>query len=228
MPHWTTDEGRCSDCNLHPNDPGHKPSCIFGLTSKSPLVVPPGSRLTPYQQAKLAPHIRRRCVADLGAGDLIETEALLGLGAAHVVAVDKAEMPRIKTTSKVTYQQYYFARCPPLALRSVNAAFLSWPVNYPCGLAELIEPVPVVIYLGSNQNGSACGDRSLWLHLKRRNVLLHVPDRRNTLIVYGSRLDQRRHLLPEEHAVLVAPNQVMMFDGAPEAASRNDDVFFGY
>jgi hypothetical protein len=47
-----------------------------------------------------------------------------------------------------------------------------------------------------------CGYDGLWRALTAREVLTHIPDRRNTLIVYGPASRPNGRLLPEEYAAL--------------------------
>ena len=61
----------------------------------------------------------------------------------------------------------------------------------------------MVIYVGSNTSGNSCGTNALFAHFRERDVLAYVPERRNTLIVYGLRLPEPRALVHwEEHPSL--------------------------
>lgn len=156
------------------------------------------------QRQAIRGYVRGRVVHDLGAGDLTLSRELLRLGARRVIAHDKCFNVGARSKSlkdvrwgwstrqkncplelRQGYFQDYVGRPPRLAL-------LSWPVNYDgIGLAELVERIPTVMYLGTNVGGSACGGDDLWEHLRRREVLTYVADRKNTLIIYGGAVKDR-------------------------------------
>lgn len=135
-------------------------------------------------------------VYDLGAGDLVLSRNLLEWGAREVVAVDKEPL-----------------HLPPSGIRTIRSlfkdlredvqwAFLSWPINhFDVGLLNIVERAQVVIYLGSNMDGSACGFFQLFQHLTTREVLAHAPRFANTLIVYGA-AKVKREPFPEERAAM--------------------------
>lgn len=152
--------------------------------------------LSPAQRQMVQAHVSGKTVHDVGAGDLLLAKSLLNLGAAHVIALEKERMPaRIKGITPVrgSFHEY---REP------IQTAFVSWPVNWwDKGLLNLIERSEVVLYLGSNLDGLMCGFQRMWEHLSEREVLGHVPDRANTLIVYGPNSEVRKPL-PEEFAAL--------------------------
>jgi len=80
---------------------------------------------------------------------------------------------------------------------------LAWPSNYDTGMIHLLGTVPVVIYVGKNTDGSACGTPNLFACLRWREVLAYVPRQQNTLIVYGAiRKEPRKALYHEEMAGL--------------------------
>lgn len=143
-----------------------------------------------------------REVTDLGAGDCANAMRIRRLGASKVIAVDKETVitgvsigrgPR----SIVCERSYFDGYWEP-----IDVAFLSWPPNWHCpGLVQAIDRASIVAYLGKNTDGSACGWRDLWEHLRGRSVLAECPHRRNTLIVYGAGCSARP-LLPEEQAAL--------------------------
>lgn len=136
-------------------------------------------------------------VLDVGAGDLNLTKELVKLGANTVVALDK-EFPRgLKYSSKISLVQAYFY----VYTKPSKVSFVSWPVNRETkGLLEILETSEVVVYLGKNTDGVACGSTSMWDHLLCREVLHHCPSRENTLIVYGPQRVPKREMLPEEFA----------------------------
>jgi hypothetical protein len=154
--------------------------------------------LSDAQQKVVAEHVRGQRVHDYGAGDLDLSLRLLQLGAEHVVAVDdwvrpsSREYPPQLTVIESKFDDY---------AETSAVAFVSWPVNWPMGLHVLLERTPVVVYLGSNTNGNACGYPKMWQQLVAREVLAYVPHIRNTLIIYGAG-KRRNNLLLEERGAL--------------------------
>ena len=159
--------------------------------------------LDPQQKKALRPFIKGKVLHDLGAGDLELAKVLLTLGAEHIHAYDKLPKPK-NLPEKVTYQRGYFHE-----LRGpFPVIFLSWPVNYPSVeltiQASLCEEM--LIYLGKNTDGAACGQPNLFRVMTQRELLAYVPTRANTLIVTGRFLPegQTRPPTPEEAAGLGA------------------------
>lgn len=161
--------------------------------------------LSVEQVDALRPYIAGRVVTDLGSGiDLVLADQLLQIGAAGVVAVDPLVVlrqdgwddpvdPRIKLRPQLFVD---FAD-------DIDVAFMSWPKMYAVdGLTEAAARSPTVIYLGKNAGGASCGSVSLFRHFARREVLAHVPDDKNTLIVYGGALAGPRELLAEERCAI--------------------------
>jgi len=152
-------------------------------------------KLNPHQREVLNVVIQNRQVTDLGAGDCELAHELLRLGARGVLAVDKTFQPRVES---IQYIQSYFNAYT----EAIETAFLSWPPNWNCpGLIDLLDRADVVAYLGKNTDGTACGYSLLFEYLVSREVVAYVPDRRNTLIVYGSGRGKRAPL-GEEYAGL--------------------------
>lgn len=168
--------------------------------------------LNAAQADALCPHVLGRHVHDLGAGkELALTSRLLALGARYVTAVDHAFPDTVSPYGfPLHLVSAYFHDYTPA--EPLEVALVSWPsylfLDPPAphilyGLVKLCAASPVVVYLGSNF-GTVCGNLELWRHLATREVLTHVPDPRNTLIVYG-RKNARipgQGLLPEEKAAL--------------------------
>lgn len=180
----------------------------------------PFGLLTNEMEALVAPHVERRIVWDLGAGDLMYAHRLLKLGAAHVVAVDK-ELPQINVPPNfgLTIRQSYFHEIERLD-EDIEVAFMSWPRNGNVpGLARMVDRSRVVVYLGSNTDGSACGDVELFLdHLCHRELLGHVPHRRNSLLIYGRPRRREKPLTGEEFAML--SGNMMPFETAQQEAAK--------
>ncbi len=140
-------------------------------------------------------HVAGRHVHDLGAGGLALSGLLLELGASSVVAVDKVPFRRDAVDGRIRLVESYFKGCT----EEVEVAFISWPPNTPSALHGLIARTPLILYIGKNTDGSACGDPALWHELGTREVLDWLPQRRNELIIYGAER-VTRDPLPEERA----------------------------
>lgn len=155
----------------------------------------PFGRLNTQQREALKPHVLASIVHDLGAGDLSLAGDLVRLGAQQVVAIDK-EPYRRRPGPGINTVTCYFENYPGL----VDTSFVSWPKNtFDMGLLNLVRRSRIVAYLGTNTGGTACGFTQMWHHLSNREVIEHVPDEFNTLIIYGPS-QQRRKYLPEEYA----------------------------
>lgn len=158
----------------------------------------------------LVPHVRGRVVWDLGAGFLTHAKRLLELGASEVVAVDKEEMPDPSSPRITRVRSHFTDLVVPDG--GIDVAFLAFPQNTTLhGLISILERSQVVVYFGSNTDGTACGDVTLFEHLRGRGVLSHVPGRRGSLVVYGGPCLGMRALVPEEWAAL-HPERVWSFD----------------
>lgn len=96
--------------------------------------------------------------------------------------------------------------------------FLSWPSyqSVCSGLFKLLEASQVVAYLGCNIEGTACGSSEMFDYLKNREILHHVPNRRNSFIVYGPGKAPGRLLVGEELAGLCP--DILSFKEAQRAA----------
>lgn len=155
--------------------------------------------LTREQSNVLAAFVRDRVVHDLGAGTDELSDLLVEYGAEKVIAIDKAWLGR-EASPKVEVHNCYFHK---FSGPDPDIAFLSWPVNWKVdGLIEILEKARLVIYLGTNTGGSACGWPDLFEHLLRRSIVAHAPDWRNTLTVYGSPCEMQGPRTGEEFAML--------------------------
>lgn len=165
----------------------------------------PYGTLTDQQLEVLGRFVTGQVVHDLGAGDLALSRTLLLQGAEKVYAVDKA-LPRKSPDPNIVLVPGYFHHYPAVP----TVAFVSWPSNYAdMGLVRVVERSQRVIYLGCNTEGTSCGSLMLFEHLCQREVLAHIPDRQNTLIVYGPATVSRKPL-GEERAALT-PSRVWSF-----------------
>lgn len=162
-------------------------------------------KLLPDQIKALRPIIQGRHVHDLGAGDGELSLALLQLGAAKVTAVDRNKIP---TAPGVECRQAYFENVRD----AIDIAFVSWPSNRPDGgLLSLIRRAREVVYLGKNTDGTACGSRPFFRALQQREVRAYVPNRENTLIIYGADTGVLRRPTPEELAGLDLEGRILSY-----------------
>jgi hypothetical protein len=152
--------------------------------------------LTARQRTILTKHVRGKVVHDLGAGDLELSEVLVSLGAREVYAIDKMDKPRI-LPHKVHYKKALFYDLPATTMGTV---FVSWPINYESNLVPHIKRAGIVIYLGCNTGGSACGTSSFFRETVHRALLDYEPDRHNTLLIVGRDLGGPRIPTGEEFA----------------------------
>ncbi|MFT5432800.1 MAG: hypothetical protein ACI9OJ_003503 [Myxococcota bacterium] len=149
-------------------------------------------------QEVLTPLVDGKTVYDLGAGDLAHSHLLVRLGAAAVIAVDKAPMPKPRS-SDVSRLQGQFCDLP--APDRIDVAFLAWPQTYPLpGLLDWLDAADLVVYLGHNFDGDYCGSPELFFYLTRRALLEEVLGRRNTMLVLGARLTETRPMTADEAA----------------------------
>ncbi len=159
--------------------------------------------LTPEQRACLGEYVQGRHVWDLGAGDCQVALACIAAGATRVTAVDKDPPPAWlvrKPVPGLYYQRGYFEHTRPLGVLDVVVLF--WPINHPCGLTELVARARRVVYVGQNLGGTACGDPALYGHFLGRELLRHIPDRQNTMLVLGDPLSTPRPPTGEEQGGL--------------------------
>lgn len=150
----------------------------------------------------LEPFVKDQSILDLGAADLEGSELMLELGARDVLAVDRSSMPapsssRIET--RVT-QFHQLEETRPVVLAS-------WIVNWPVNIEPLLGAAERVVSISKNTDASACGYPGMWTHLCRRELLLYVPECRNTLTVYGPRVIER----PPTGEEFAALNQGRMY-----------------
>jgi hypothetical protein len=156
--------------------------------------------LTAEMIQTITPFIQNRTVWDLGAGTLWHAQQLLKMGAKEIIAVEKEPIHDLHP--KVHVVNSYFSRrlIPP---EGIPVAYLSWPVNYRNPeLIEMLKQSGIIIYLGSNMDGSVCGDIDLFRHVTTRTILAHHEHPHNTLTIYGSVLTKPRQQTPEEWAAL--------------------------
>ena len=169
----------------------------------------PLGHLTDEMLDILRPIVEGLEVWDLGSGDEGHARTLLGLGASRVFCVDKE--PMVRDCTGITPVHAWFGDISPDM--SIPVAFVSWPPNRSLPhLNRLLGQAKIVIYLGSNTDGRACGDVRMFVSLAGRSLLAHVPYYRNSLLVYGEPLGRGAPLTGEEYAVF--SGQLMRFDEA--------------
>lgn len=157
--------------------------------------------------------VRGRTVVDLGAGDCFRTAVLAELGPKSVIAVDPDLPTEPRSFGEPTapvemlpWSAYEFAR---RYTARIDVLYLAWP--YPGlereGFKELTDRADLVIYVGSNVEGSACGPTHFFMRMLQREVLAYRPERENTLIVYGEPCPHRAEPYYEELMGLSMPVQ---------------------
>ena len=162
----------------------------------------PHGNLSPAQQEAVHPYIQGKVVHDLGCGDGELSLWLVKAGAEKVIGLDRDRYVFNKLSKVVFVHGHFHDYHEPC-----ETAFVSWPVNWQSGIESILARAKTVVYLGTNMGGSSCGSREMFEHLVGREVLAHLPEQKNTLIVYGPRVIQREPL-PEEFAAL---NQEKMY-----------------
>jgi hypothetical protein len=141
---------------------------------------------SPKQRRVIKSIIAGRVVHDLGAGSGAMAELLVELGARSVILVDQDEDERHAPKGSTRLTTSFFALAANA--QRIDVAFVSWPPTSAAevaGLPTLCGSAETVIYLGKSTDGTACGSSDLFERFLRREVLHYVPERRNTLIVYG-------------------------------------------
>lgn len=151
--------------------------------------------------------VNDRHVHDFGSGEGGITH-MLSKHAATVVAVDKNNVfaRSGSSVSNIEWIEAWFedynTRCD-----EVDVAFISWPLNHrDVALYSLLKRARTIIYLGKNTDGIVCGFPDMFRMFAWRDLLAHIPDRHNTLLILGDPLQrvQERDLTGEEYAGLTA------------------------
>jgi len=165
-------------------------------------------KLSLAQEVPIAEQVCGKLVHDMGCGDGLLALALARLGAREVIAVDKEEIAR--GWPKVNFYACRFEEY----VGEADLVFLSWPVNHTIdALQHFVEKASTVIYLGKNTDSTACGWPALFTHLSTRAILKHLPERKNTLTIYGpTRLS--RPMTGEEFAGTFNDGKILSFEDA--------------
>ena len=186
------------------------------------------ARLNDAQKLALAPIVKGKTVYDLGAGALGMADAMVRLGAGHVVAVDKDYKDKFTNhlnncskwksgSPRISLQAETFEEFEQSNKKPIRTALLSWPwastflgFSGDAALIRLLQNATHVIYIGKNFDGTHCGSNTLFNDFIQRHVVAHVPNRWNSLIIYGKRTSEPRELLPEERAVY--SNEILWYE----------------
>lgn len=175
------------------------------------------------QAETVKPFIEGKVIHDLGCGDLTLAHQLLRLGAEKVIAIDRYSPLTYSKRTKLTGIDLVTCYFHDFKGTDIDTVFVSWPINwYDYGLGQLIEKAKTIIYLGSNFDGSACGYSDMWDYLSTRRILAHVPNSKNTLIVYDREYESRKKI-PEERAAL-SPLKIQHFKEAYGVSSGDDQT----
>ena len=160
----------------------------------------------------LRPLVAGKTVWDMGAGDLSKSKLLLKLGAKKVCAVDRRHPGNTsllfvehstRIPKGISFVRKSFNEIDASDL-SIEVAFVSWPLNCNLpGLVSLAMRSETVIYIGCNFNGTQCGFPAFYRHLLHRELVAHVPNKRNVLVaVKGPERASVRKPTPEEWAAM--------------------------
>lgn len=175
-------------------------------------------KLSVEQQAAIKPFIVGKAVYDLGAGDGELARLLIHLGARRVVAVDKAQ--EFKGDKQILHRTCYFKDFKGRA----DLVFLSWPANYrDDALLRLIKRAKFVVYLGKNTGGTACGWRELYEEFNQRQIVVHIPELKNTLTCYSPNRGVRAPT-GEEFAGIYNEGEFLSFSHAENIAKTLDEL----
>jgi len=171
-------------------------------------------KLFPEMETTLREVIQDQDVFDLGAGKFVDlSRRLLMLGAKTATAVEKELFwfhKDVLPPGLRLVRSYFHEWAPPEEFRD-GVAFISWPANYRSQVTKLLQdhPPKVIIYLGSNFDGTTCGTPEFFKHLMTRELLHHHPNPRNSMIIVGDPLPEGEEREPtyEEWAALMGEIQ---------------------
>ena len=157
--------------------------------------------LSEAQKLALKPHIAGKVVHDLGAGTCDLSVELCSLGAKHILAYDTNPSLSVKKPDNLTVRKKSFQDL--LGTLQPEIVFVSWPTiaEGDCtALTFLASRAKKVIYLGKCMDGMMCGTNKFFSIIICSELLEHVPDRRNTMLITGNSLPEAREWVPEEVA----------------------------
>lgn len=155
-------------------------------------------KLTPKMLKVIQPHVYQREVWDLGCGDGTRAMEIADLGAKKVTMVDKAGGTLTPQRKKIEFVQDYFESLK--SPRWIEVAMVFWPYGYGTyhgdkDLMRHLRKSKVVVYLGSNVDGTSCGSPELFQYFITRELLGYVPNKQNSLIVLGKSLGPRGEVM---------------------------------
>jgi hypothetical protein len=123
---------------------------------------------------------------------------LLTLGASKVYAVDSAldmYVSPMHGHRVYAYDASVTLICAPYANLNVDefnegrakipVLFTKFPPTPALQWAHLLNRAEVIVYVGLNDNNTACGDRAFWTQAAKRQVLDSAEGVRSNLIIYG-------------------------------------------
>lgn len=169
--------------------------------------------LSEAQQKALRPFVRKKSVLELGAGALTMARALRKMGACLVTCVDKNVLPTPRTETIKIVRAYHDQLVNEEDKPRADVLFTSWPQNvFDLGLLSFVEETETIVYLGKNTDGTACAFPAFWQHVIERQLLAYVPEKRNTLIVYGPSVGGPRIPKGEEFAALHMNDAMWSFE----------------
>lgn len=161
-------------------------------------------RLSDAQAERLRPFVEGKVVHDLGAGpDCDLSLVLISLGAKRVIAIEKDSMTPLNHPDIEQHEIHFSDYIKVHSEEQIEVAFIAAPRNArDWDLLTFVRIAKVVVYLGKNTDGTACGFRQLFESFFTREVLAYVPEYPRTLIVYGGDLKEPRQMRGEEYAAL--------------------------
>ena len=145
------------------------------------------AHLTPKMRRVLHEYAENRLVYDLGAGDC-KLARQVAKYARSVFAVDPKISGRLRADGNIVYIPWTFDNFMHGVDPPWEVALVSWPPNNDRAMQTLLPILAqsaVVIYIGCNTDGTACGTPDLFRHFAQRTLLVEIPNRRNTMLVLG-------------------------------------------
>jgi hypothetical protein len=142
--------------------------------------------------------VNKKCVLDLGCGDLSLARYLKSKCRASLVhGIDRKIPDNLKGAifSRISFEEY------SENMETYDVSVLSWPWLDPYDtkfIIKIIMNAPILIYLGLNDGFTYCGSSELFCHLTQYKVLNYIEDRFNNLIVYDLTTKVERLPLKEE------------------------------
>jgi len=154
-----------------------------------------------------------------GSGHGQKAHFLCECGAKKVTCIEKEvhvlNASSVYNKSTIPCVVDYVQNVPEKLYDQADMVLLSWvqPYTFPCNREtfERLDKVDHLIYLGKNTDGTACADPILFSYLLTREVLHYVPDRVNTMIVYGPNKTPDRSPYPEEYAGLNREMGILLY-----------------